>query len=103
MPGRPSSNDSASELCGERADLLGLDGKGLLNGGPQGLHHLCVVEVVHHVLQDVLVGCEPQRTEDDEDGHIRADVGNGCPDGLHTPVSPAGHRNHAVSIVRILT
>ena len=63
--------------------LLVLDGEGLLDGGPERLHHLSVVEVVDHMLQDVLVGRQAERAEDDEDGHIRFDVGEGGPDGLH--------------------
>ena len=65
--------------------LLVLDGEGLLDGGPQRLHHLGVLEVVHDVLQDVLVRHKAQRAEEHQDGDVGADVGEIDHDRLAHP------------------
>mmetsp|Transcript_29662 Transcript_29662/g.73493 ORF Transcript_29662/g.73493 Transcript_29662/m.73493 type:complete len:317 (-) Transcript_29662:989-1939(-) len=53
---------------------LGLNDKCLLNGRPQQLHHLVVPEVVHDMLQDVLICHEAQRAEHHKHGDVCADV-----------------------------
>ncbi len=60
------------------ADLLRLDGLRLFNGGSQGLHHLIVLKAVHYVLENVAIADKAKGSEDDEDGDIRSDVGDGC-------------------------
>jgi len=75
---------------GPELHLLVLDGEGFLNGGPQRLHHLRVLKVVHDVLQDVLVRHKAQRTEEHKDGDVGADVRQVDHDGLpHTCGAPA--------------
>lgn len=46
------------------------------------LHHLWVVKVVDDVLQNVSVGHEAQRSEDDDDGDFLSDVGQRGDDPL---------------------
>lgn len=60
------------------ADLLRLDGLRLFNGGSQCLHHLIVLKAVYYVLKNVTITDKAKGSEDDEDGDIRSDVGNGC-------------------------
>ena len=56
--------------------LLRLHGERLLDRRPQGVEHLRVpAQVVHDVLEDLLVVREAQRAEDDHDGHVGLDVG----------------------------
>lgn len=82
------------------AHLLALDGEGLLDAGPQRLHHLGVAEVVHDVLQDVAVRRQAQRAEDDQYWQVGADVGYRRADGLVatsgpcTPVKSRGWPYH---------
>ena len=64
------------------ADLLRLDGLRLFNGGSQGLHHLIVLKAVHYVLKNVTIADKAKSSEDDEDGDIRSDVGDGCSHNL---------------------
>jgi hypothetical protein len=46
-----------------QCQLLAVDGLRLLYAGPQRLHHLVVVEVVHNVLQNVAVRLQQHKQQ----------------------------------------
>mmetsp|Transcript_16479 Transcript_16479/g.64296 ORF Transcript_16479/g.64296 Transcript_16479/m.64296 type:complete len:1268 (+) Transcript_16479:614-4417(+) len=56
--------------------LLLLDHLCLAEARPHQLHHRSVREVVHNVLEDVLVCHVVERAEDEDDRHLLADVGH---------------------------
>mmetsp|Transcript_7249 Transcript_7249/g.11396 ORF Transcript_7249/g.11396 Transcript_7249/m.11396 type:complete len:237 (+) Transcript_7249:2582-3292(+) len=58
-------------------DRLRLDDESLLNGRAQQLHHLVVVEVIHHMLEDVFVGHKAERAKHHKQGDVGADVWQG--------------------------
>ena len=67
-------------LLRARADVVarGLDGRyraRLVDGRPQRLEHLRVLEVVDDVRDDLLVVLEVERAEDDDERHVCVHVG----------------------------
>ena len=85
------------------AYILVLDWEGFFNGGSQSFHHLRVLKVVHDVLQDVLVGHKAERSEEDQDGDVGADVGDvdhdGLPQASRPPGTPGQHLDgHAAAV-----
>ncbi len=54
LPHRPHDGTPLANVI--QGHLLRLDGEGLLDGGAEQLQHGVVLEVIHNVLQDVLVG-----------------------------------------------
>mmetsp|Transcript_6455 Transcript_6455/g.19395 ORF Transcript_6455/g.19395 Transcript_6455/m.19395 type:complete len:201 (-) Transcript_6455:880-1482(-) len=62
--------------------VLALDHERLLDRRPQHVEHRLVLEVIHDVLQDVLVRHKAQRAEDDDHGDLLPDVGDGHLDCL---------------------
>mmetsp|Transcript_5657 Transcript_5657/g.11878 ORF Transcript_5657/g.11878 Transcript_5657/m.11878 type:complete len:546 (-) Transcript_5657:105-1742(-) len=68
--------------------VLPLDDEGLLERGPEDVHHLPVRQVVHDQLDDVAIRHVPKRAEHHHDGHVRTDVRQRRPDlvALHRAV-----------------
>jgi hypothetical protein len=57
-----------------QSDVLLLDDESFVERRFHHLHHLGVLEVVNDVFEDVAVGDETQRSEDDHDGDFLLDV-----------------------------
>ena len=78
---RPGHPHRATTLADEvQRHLLRLNHLSLLDGVAEQLHHLVILEIVHEVLQDVLVRDEPERPEHHEEGNLCSDVRDGDAD-----------------------
>eukprot|EP00958_Prasinococcus_capsulatus_P024156 scaffold3740_cov322-Prasinococcus_capsulatus_cf.AAC.2 len=88
----PSHPDGRATLSDEvQGHFLALDDEGLFKRWAQEVDHLGVIEVVHNVFQDVLVGHKPERAEHHHDGDLAANVRDRHPDELPRAVT----REHA--------
>lgn len=73
-----------------------LNGKGVLETRLEHLKEFRVVSIVTDVVENVLVGDDVERTEDDNDGNVVTDVGKGSLDRRSTLQNRVGSVNFEV-------